>query len=282
MILELQHVSHSYNPGTPMEKEVLHDIDLTIDTGDFIGLIGHTGSGKSTLIQHLNALLKATSGDILYEGESIYGEKYDRRALRGNIGIVFQYPEYQIFETDVLKDICFGPKNQGLDEETQKKRARHAMRLVGLDSSYEDRSPFDLSGGQKRRVAIAGVLAMRPKMIVLDEPAAGLDPVGKRELLDQISRIHREWKMGIVLVSHSMEDVADYVNRLIVLSEGKVIFDDTPREVFRHKEELEQMGLSVPQVTNVVCALRERGWDIPGSVLTVDEAKEEILKALCL
>ena len=280
MSLEIKNLSYVYSPGTPMEREVLHDISLTLDTGDFIGIIGHTGSGKSTLIQHFNGLLKPSSGDVLYDGESIYAPGYNRRTLRGNVGLVFQYPEYQIFETDVLTDICFGPKNQGFDEETAKARARHAMKLVGLNESYETRSPFDMSGGQKRRVAIAGVLAMRPHLLVLDEPAAGLDPRGKRELLDQISRIHREWNMGIVLVSHSMEDVANYVNRLIVLSDGRIAFDDTPREIFRHRSELEAMGLSVPQVTQTAYGLRERGWDIPENLITVEETKEEILKQL--
>lgn len=239
MSIALEHVNYIYSPGTAYEKCALKDISLEIQQGQFVGIIGHTGSGKSTLIQHLNGLMKATSGDIRYEGKSIYEEGYDMRKLRSQVGLVFQYPEHQLFEVDVISDVCFGPRNQGLSEEECEKNAREALELVGFPEKYYKQSPFELSGGQKRRVAIAGVLAMKPKVLILDEPTAGLDPKGRDEILDQIAKLHKETGMTVVLVSHSMEDVARYVERIIVMNKGEKMFDGTPKEVFRHYKELE-------------------------------------------
>lgn len=280
MPIELKNVNYYYNRGTPMEVHVLKDVSLRIDRGEFIGIIGHTGSGKSTLIQHFNGLLRPTEGQVLYDGEDIFGEEYNRRKLRGHVGLVFQYPEHQLFETDVFTDVCFGPKNQGLDEEQIKERARMSLDLVGIGEEFYRRSPFELSGGQKRRVAIAGVLAMEPDYLVLDEPTAGLDPGGRDEIFDVLKNLHEGKGIGIVLVSHSMEDVANYVSRIIVVNDGRIAFDDVPREVFRHYRELETMGLSAPQVTYIAQALRERGLDVDPLVTTVQEAKDSILKAL--
>ena len=249
MSIALEHVNYIYSPGTAYEKCALKDISLEIQQGQFVGIIGHTGSGKSTLIQHLNGLMKATSGDIRYEGKSIYEEGYDMRKLRSQVGLVFQYPEHQLFEVDVISDVCFGPRNQGLSEEECEKNAREALELVGFPEKYYKQSPFELSGGQKRRVAIAGVLAMKPKVLILDEPTAGLDPKGRDEILDQIAKLHKETGMTVVLVSHSMEDVARYVERIIVMNKGEKMFDGTPKEVFRHYKELEAVGLAAPQVT---------------------------------
>ena len=280
MSLECRNVNYYYSKGTPSEVHVLKDVNLKIDKGEFIGIIGHTGSGKSTLIQHLNGLLQATEGEVLYNGQNIFAEKYDRRQLRGNVGLVFQYPEHQLFEVDVYTDICFGPKNQGLSGEAMDKRVREAMRLVGLGPEYDKRSPFELSGGQKRRVAIAGVLAMEPEYLILDEPTAGLDPGGRDEILGVLRDLHKEKGITIILVSHSMEDVANYVKRIVVVNDGRIAFDDEPREVFRHYKELESYGLSAPQVTYIAQALRQRGLMVDETVTTVQEAKESILKAL--
>ena len=242
-----------------------------------MGIIGHTGSGKSTLIQHLNGLIRASSGALYYNGENIYEDGYDMKKLRTRVGLVFQYPEHQLFEIDVLTDVCFGPQNQGLTKEEALIRAKEALRLAGLDESYYKRSPFELSGGQKRRVAIAGVLAMEPEVLILDEPTAGLDPRGRDEILDQISRLHRERHMTIILVSHSMEDVARYADRLLVMNHGKKVFDGTPREVFSHYKELEAMGLAAPQVPYLVHDLKAQGIAIDESITTVEEAREAIL-----
>lgn len=261
MSIALEHVNYIYSPGTAYEKRALNDISLEIGQGQFVGIIGHTGSGKSTLIQHLNGLMKATSGDILYDGQSIYAEGYDMRKLRSQVGLVFQYPEHQLFEVDVISDVCFGPKNQGLSEEESEKNAREALELVGFPEKYYKQSPFELSGGQKRRVAIAGVLAMKPKVLILDEPTAGLDPKGRDEILDQIAKLHKETGMTVVLVSHSMEDVARYVDRIIVMNKGEKMLDSTPKEVFRHYKELEEVGLAAPQVTYVMHDLKDRGFD---------------------
>ena len=233
-ILKLEHIEYVYSSGTAYEKRALKDINLDIYEGEFVGVIGHTGSGKSTMIQHLNGLMKATSGALYYNGENIYDEKYNLRQLRNNVGLVFQYPEHQLFEIDVLTDVCFGPKNQGLTEEECKKRAIEALELVGLSEKYYDTSPFDLSGGQKRRVAIAGVLAMRPKVLVLDEPTAGLDPKGRDEILDQIAYLQKERNLTVILVSHSMEDIAKYVDRIVVMNKGRKMYDGEPKEVFAH------------------------------------------------
>lgn len=280
MSIALEHVNYVYSPGTAYEKQALKDVSLEIPQGQFVGIIGHTGSGKSTLIQHLNGLTRATSGRILYEGRDIYEEGYDMRWLRSQVGLVFQYPEHQLFEVDVLSDVCFGPKNQGLSQEECEERAKEALELVGFPEKYYKQSPFELSGGQKRRVAIAGVLAMRPKVLVLDEPTAGLDPKGRDEILDQVERLHKETGMTVILVSHSMEDVARYVERIIVMNRGEKMLDGTPREVFRHYKELEKVGLAAPQVTYVMHDLKERGFDLSPDATTIGEAADEIMRSL--
>ena len=280
MSIALEHVNYVYSPGTAYEKQALKDVSLEIPQGQFVGIIGHTGSGKSTLIQHLNGLTRATSGRILYEGRNIYEEGYDMRWLRSQVGLVFQYPEHQLFEVDVLSDVCFGPKNQGLSQKECEARAKEALDLVGFPDKYYKQSPFELSGGQKRRVAIAGVLAMRPKVLVLDEPTAGLDPKGRDEILDQVERLHKETGMTVILVSHSMEDVARYVERIIVMNRGEKMLDGTPREVFRHYKELEKVGLAAPQVTYVMHDLKERGFDLAPDATTIEEAADEIMRSL--
>lgn len=280
MGIRAEHVSYVYNAGTAMESAAIKDVSFEINDGEFVGLIGHTGSGKSTLIQHLNGLIRATEGDILYEGKSIYSEGYKMKALRGNVGLVFQYPEHQLFEADVLSDVCFGPRNLGCSEAETKKRALHALRLVGLEEELYSKSPFELSGGQKRRVAIAGVLAMRPKMMILDEPTAGLDPKGRDEILDQVARLNRQHGLTILLVSHSMEDMARYVDRLLVMNHGSLVYDGAPKEVFRHYKELEGMGLAAPEVTYVVQELREKGFALDDSITTVDEAATALMGLL--
>ena len=278
--MKLKKVSYVYSEGDAFEKKALDEISLEIPDGQFIEIIGHTGSGKSTLIQHLNGLLRATSGAIYYDGENIYQEGYDMRTLRSKVGLVFQYPEHQLFEVDVFSDVCFGPKNLGLSKEEVEERAKKALTQVGLDESYYKKSPFELSGGQKRRVAIAGILAMHPQVLILDEPTAGLDPKGRDEILDQVALLQKERKITVILVSHSMEDVARYVDRIIVVNDGKILFDDTPKQVFQHYKELESVGLAAPQVTYVVKALKEKGWDIDTTATTVEEAKEAILLAI--
>ena len=278
--MKLKKVSYVYSEGDAFEKKALDEISLEIPDGQFIGIIGHTGSGKSTLIQHLNGLLRATSGAIYYDGENIYQEGYDMRTLRSKVGLVFQYPEHQLFEVDVFSDVCFGPKNLGLSKEEVEERAKKALTQVGLDESYYKKSSFELSGGQKRRVAIAGILAMHPQVLILDEPTAGLDPKGRDEILDQVALLQKERKITVILVSHSMEDVARYVDRIIVVNDGKILFDDTPKQVFQHYKELESVGLAAPQVTYVVKALKEKGWDIDTTATTVEEAKEAILLAI--
>ena len=280
MSIKVEHVSYLYGQGTAFEKKALDAVSLTLPDGQFLGIIGHTGSGKSTLIQHLNGLLRATSGTIYYDGENIYQEGYSMRKLREKVGLVFQYPEHQLFETDVFTDVCFGPKNQGLSLQEMEERALEALQQVGLKEKYYRKSPFELSGGQKRRVAIAGILAMHPKVLILDEPTAGLDPRGRDEILDQIQKLHQERKITVVLVSHSMEDIARYVERMIVMNRGQVMFDGTPREVFSHYKELEAIGLAAPAVTYVVKKLEEKGLAIDASATTVEEAKAAILKAI--
>ena len=277
MAIEVRNLGYVYGAGTIFERHALKNVNLTIGDGEFIGLIGHTGSGKSTLIQHLNGLLRATSGDILYNGESIYREGYSMKELRSHVGLVFQYPEHQLFEVDVFSDVCFGPRNLGLTEDEVESRAREALALVGLDESFYKQSPFELSGGQKRRVAIAGVLAMKPEVLILDEPTAGLDPKGRDDVLGLVARLQKEQGMTVVLVSHSMEDVARYVSRLVVMNHGEKVFDGTPKEVFRHYKELEAIGLAAPQITYVVHALKEQGIPIDEDITTVQEAKDAIL-----
>ena len=279
MLLIADHISYIYSPGTAYEKKALDDVSLTINKGEFIGIIGHTGSGKSTLIQHFNGLEKATSGTIYFDGQDIYDKDFNMKSLRSRVGLVFQYPEHQLFETTVLEDVKFGPKNLGLSKVEVDLRAFEAIKQVGLSEKCYDDSPFELSGGQKRRVAIAGVLAMKPEILILDEPTAGLDPRGRDEILDQIAKLHKEG-LTVILVSHSMEDVAKYADRIIAMNSGKVAFDGTPKEVFRHYKELERMGLSAPQITYVMQAMKELGLDVDTDVSTVEEAKKEILKAL--
>jgi ABC-type cobalt transport system, ATPase component len=280
MSIKLEHLNYVYSQKTAYEKKALNDISLEIPHGEFVGIIGHTGSGKSTLIQHLNGLLRATSGALYYNGENIYGEGYSMGKLRNEVGLVFQYPEHQLFEIDVLTDVCFGPKNQGLCQEECKERALEALHLVGLKEKYYKSSPFELSGGQKRRVAIAGVLAMRPKVLVLDEPTAGLDPKGRDDILDQIAFLHKESDMTVILVSHSMEDIARYADRLIVMNKGTVMYYDEPKKVFEHYQELEQVGLAAPQVTYIMHDLVKSGIPVRTDVTMVSEAADEIVRML--
>lgn len=279
MSMKLENVSFTYSPSTAYEIHALKNINLEIRDGEFIGLIGHTGSGKSTLVQHLNGLMKATSGAIYYNGENIYKEGYSMKNLRSKVGLVFQYPEHQLFESEVLTDVCFGPKNQGFSKEEAEEKAKKALQMVGLKEKYYHQSPFELSGGQKRRVAIAGVLAMDPDVLILDEPTAGLDPKGRDEILDQIKKLHEEHHITIILVSHSMEDVAKYVGRIIVMNQGEMMFDGTPKEVFRHYKELERIGLAAPQVTYIMHALSENGFSVSTDATTIEEAAEEIFRA---
>lgn len=279
MSIILDKVDYVYSKGTAYEKKALNQISLKIEDGELIGVIGHTGSGKSTLIQHLNGLLRADSGGIYYNGRDIYEEDYDRKELRSKVGLVFQYPEHQLFETTVFADVCFGPKNLGLSRKESELRAFGALRGAGLPEEYWYRSPFELSGGQKRRAAIAGVLAMRPEVLILDEPTAGLDPLGRDEILHQIVSMHQELNMTILLVSHSMEDVAEYVNRILVMNQGSILLDGAPKEVFRYRRELEKAGLSVPRVTELMQELRDRGIPVSPEVTTRKEAKEAILQA---
>ena len=280
MSIRAEHLNHIYGDGTVYEQYALRDVNFEIQDGEFVGLIGHTGSGKSTLIQHLNGLLKASSGAIYYNGENIYGEGYDMRALRSKVGLVFQYPEHQLFEVDVFSDVCFGPKNQGLSKEEIEERAKDALRQVGLDEKFWEQSPFELSGGQKRRVAIAVVLAMKPEVLILDEPTAGLDPKGRDEILDELTALHRDKHMTIILVSHSMEDIARYADRIMVMNHGEKVFDGPPRQVFHHYRELERIGLAAPQITYIIHELRDHGVPIDPDLITVEEARDAILALL--
>ena len=280
MSLILKEINYVYSEGTAYQIQALKDINLTIPDGQFIGVIGHTGSGKSTLIQHLNGLVKATSGAIYYNEKNIYDEGFDFRELRSHVGLVFQYPEHQLFEATILEDVCFGPKNQGFSKEEAAAKAKEALQSVGIGEELYDQSPFELSGGQKRRVAIAGVLAMEPEVLILDEPTAGLDPAGRDEILDLVARMHRERGITVILVSHSMEDVAKYVDRIIVMNHGQVAFDGAPREVSHHYKELEQIGLAAPQVTYLMHELKERGLEVNTDATTVAEARESLLEVL--
>ena len=280
MSIRAEHLTHIYGQGTAFEQYALKDVNFEIPDGQFVGLIGHTGSGKSTLIQHLNGLLKPTSGTIYYNGEDIHGEGFSLKRPRGKVGLVFQYPEHQLFETDVFADVCFGPRNLGFTEKEVWERAKEALELVGMDRKYWEQSPFELSGGQKRRVAIAGVLAMGPEVLILDEPTAGLDPRGRDEILDKIRDLHDRKGMTILLVSHSMEDIARYADRLMVMNHGEKVFDGTPREVFEHYRELEAMGLAAPQVTYLTHALKEHGVPIDEELTTVEEARDAIVRLL--
>lgn len=281
MTIKIKNLNHIYNANTPFESKALDNINLEIEDGDFVGLIGHTGSGKSTLIQHLNGLLKPDSGSIEVCGIDITDKRVSLKDIRQKVGLVFQYPEHQLFEETIYKDIAFGPNNLGLDENEIEIRVKEAMELVGLDFlDMKDRSPFDLSGGQKRRVAIAGVLAMKPEILILDEPTAGLDPKGREEILGQIQQLYVKNNMTIVLVSHSMEDIAKLVKKIIVMHKGQLKLYDTPIEIFKRVEELESFGLGIPQITRFMHELKKRGKDVNTDIFTVDGAKEEILKYL--
>lgn len=280
MAITIKNLTHIYNEGMPFQKTALEDINIDIHTGEFVGIIGHTGSGKSTLIQMFNGLIKPTKGQVLLNGEDINGDKVNKKQVRQKVGLVFQYPEYQLFEMTVKEDVAFGPKNMGLSKEEVEKRVKYALDAVGLDESYYEKSPFELSGGQKRRVAIAGVLAMNPETLILDEPTAGLDPKGRNELFDQLKKMHEELGLTIILISHSMEDVAKYVERIIVMNQGKVLMDDVPREIFKRYKELEAVGLAAPQVTYIMEEMRKKGVPVDTSVLTIEEARDEILRFL--
>ncbi len=274
MPIEVSHLTHLYNKGTAMETKALDDINLSINDGEFVAIIGHTGSGKSTLIQHLNALIKPTSGKILLDGEDINADKTKLKYIRQKIGLVFQYPEYQLFEITVLKDVCYGPINMGFSNEEAEKAAKYALKLVGLEENFYDKSPFELSGGQKRRVAIAGILAMKPKVLILDEPTAGIDPKGRDEIFSVIERMRSEMDITVILVSHSMEDVARYADRIVVINDGKIALMGTPKDVFSNIEQLESMGLAAPQTSYLMRELRDKGFDVPLDVYTVEESTE--------
>jgi len=281
MIIKIENLNYIYNPNTPFEKKALDNINLTVEEGDFIGLIGHTGSGKSTLVQHLNGLLKPTSGKVIVDGIDTSSKDGNLKEVRQKVGLVFQYPEHQLFEETVYKDIAFGPKNLGLEKDEVHSRVKKAMELVGLDfENLKDRSPFELSGGQKRRVAIAGVLAMKPKVLVLDEPTAGLDPRGRDEVLGRIQGLYEEEGITIILVSHSMEDIARLVNRIVVMHKGEVALEGSSKEVFKQGEKLEQMGLGIPQITCFMRRYKSRGNPVDDTVLTVEEAKRELINYL--
>ncbi|WP_411679942.1 energy-coupling factor transporter ATPase [Clostridium thailandense] len=281
MSIKIKNLTHVYMKGSPFEKKALDDVNITINSGEFIALIGHTGSGKSTLIQHINGLLKPNSGKIVVDDVDITDKKVNLNFIRKKVGLVFQYPEYQLFEETIEKDIAFGPKNLGLSNDAINKRVKRAMNMVGLDyDKYKDKSPFELSGGQKRRVAIAGVVAMEPKILILDEPTAGLDPKGRDEILGKIKDLHKAYKMTIILVSHSMEDVAKLADRILVMNKGKCILDGKPSQVFKEIDTLESVGLAVPQVTYLVKRLREKGFNISDDIFTVEQAKNEILRIL--
>ena len=279
-IIETKQLTHIYSAGTPFERGALLEVDFSAMEGEYLGIIGHTGSGKSTLIQHLNALLKPTSGQVLFQGQDVWADPARTRQTRFQVGLVFQYPEYQLFEETVYKDISFGPKNMGLDEKEVDRRVREAAAFVGLRDDQLEKSPFELSGGQKRRVAIAGVIAMEPKVLILDEPTAGLDPVGVESILGNIRDYHRAHNATVILVSHSMEEVARTVDRLVVVNDGKIPFQGTPRQVFQHGDELEAMGLGVPQLTRVFHRLRAMGADVDPSVYTLEQAKAALLDRL--
>ena len=280
MSLKLENVSHIYGKGTSTQTNALNGVSLEINKGEFVAIIGHTGSGKSTLIQHFNGLEKATEGNVYYEGKNISDNDFNIKELRCKVGLVFQYPEHQLFEETVLKDVCFGPLNQGLTKEEAVVKAEEALQLVGVKEELYDKSPFELSGGQKRRVAIAGVLAMEPDFLILDEPTAGLDPAGRDKILNQIDMLHKHKNMGVILVSHSMEDVANYAERIIVMNKGEIMYDDTPANVFKHYKELEKVGLAAPQITYIMHQLRDDGLKVDTDIINLEKAKESILRSL--
>lgn len=280
MGIRLENVCYTYGSDTTSEIKALNNVNLEINKGEFVAIIGHTGSGKSTLIQHFNGLERPKSGNVFYNNENIYENNYDLRKLRCKVGLVFQYPEHQLFEETVLKDVCFGPMNMGMSREEAEKKAKLVLEQVGINEKCYNKSPFELSGGQKRRVAIAGVLAMNPEIIVLDEPTAGLDPKGRDKILNRIKELHDNTGIGVVLVSHSMEDVANYAQRLIVINNGKIKYDGMPKDVFKHYKELEKMGLKAPQITYIMHKLKEKGLDVDKNVITIEEARENIMQCL--
>lgn len=278
MSIIVNHVDYIYNPKTVYEKKALDDVSFTIEDGEYIGLVGHTGSGKSTLVQHLNGLVNPTSGGIYVDGVDILSDGYDKKELRSKVGLVFQYPEHQLFEEDVFSDVCFGPKNLGLSKQEVELRAYDALKAVGLSDDSFYISPFDLSGGEKRRVAIAGVLAMKPSVLILDEPTAGLDPQGREKILSLIDALHEQLGITIIMVSHSMDDLAEHVDRLIVMHRGRKVMDGPTREVFKNRDELESMGLAVPEATAIISDLRKMGYPLRDGIITVAEATEEIYR----
>lgn len=280
MSIQVNHLTHKYSEGTTFEKTALDDVSFEIQDGEFVGIIGHTGSGKSTLIQHLNSLMKPTSGQILLDGEDINADKKKLKSVRQKVGLVFQYPEHQLFEMTIYKDVAFGPKNLGLDEKEIDRRVKAALAIVGITKCMYDKSPFDLSGGQKRRIAIAGVLAMEPKVLILDEPTAGLDPKGRDEILEAIKNFHKELKITVILVSHSMEDIAKLVDKIIVMNKGKLALMGTPKEIFSQVEKLESMGLAVPQITYAIYELNKRGYNLPKDIYTIEKATEVLYEFL--
>lgn len=280
MSVKITDLKYTYGKGTAYTKTALNGVSVSIDSGEFVGLIGHTGSGKSTLIQHLNGLIKGDEGDVVIENTSIYSDDVNMREIRQQVGLVFQYPEHQLFEMTIYKDVAFGPKNMGLDQDEIQKRVNKALSIVGIDESLYEESPFDLSGGQKRRVAIAGVLAMEPKILILDEPTAGLDPKGRDEILGEIKTLHDQLGITVILVSHSMEDIARFVDRVIVMDQGSIKMDGTAKEVFVRAEALESMGLAVPQVTYLVKALKDKGFDLSDEIITIEEAKKALVSIL--
>ena len=280
MGIRLENVCYTYGSDTTSEIKALNNVNLEINKGEFVAIIGHTGSGKSTLIQHFNGLERPKSGNVFYNNENIYENNYDLRKLRCKVGLVFQYPEHQLFEETVLKDVCFGPMNMGMSREEAEKKAKLVLEQVGINEKCYNKSPFELSGGQKRRVAIAGVLAMNPEIIVLDEPTAGLDPKGRDKILNRIKELHDNTGIGVILVSHSMEDLANYAQRLIVINNGKIKYDGMPKDVFKHYKELEKMGLKAPQITYIMHKLKEKGLDVDENVITIEEARENIMQCL--
>lgn len=280
MQIKVENLNFVYGKGTAFEQYALKNVSFQVEQGEFLGIIGHTGSGKSTLIQHLNGLIRATEGKIYFQDQDIYAKDFEMKKLRQKVGLVFQYPEHQLFEADVLSDVSFGPKNQGLSAQEVRERAQESLELVGIPKEMYTKSPFEISGGQKRRVAIAGVLAMHPQVLILDEPTAGLDPKGRDEIFEQILKLRKNLQMTVILVSHSMEDVAKYVDRLLVMNAGELVLDGTPKEVFREHDYLESIGLSVPQITNLVELLKQRGIDLGKDITTVQEAKEAILRRI--
>ena len=280
MSIKVDHISYVYDPDQKVKRYAIQDVSLEIQKGEFVSIIGHTGSGKSTLVQFLNGLLKPTEGHVYFEGRDIFEKDFSLKLLRQKVGIVFQYPDHQLFESDVLKDVMFGPKNMGQSPKEAEANARAALKVMAMDESTFEKSPFELSGGQKRRVAIAGILAMNPDYLILDEPTAGLDPEGRDEILELIRTLNWSQRIAVILVSHSMEDVAEYANRILVMNDGRIIMDDTPKNVFRSYRELEKIGLSAPQVTYVAHELKKKGFPIDEDIMTVEEAKKEILRIL--